>query len=146
MSEDKQKIVVGVDGSENANRALLWAIDRARETDAEIVAVYAIDLPPYLLTGFRPPMTAFDEEWRTGLKNQFEDDWLRPLKESGVPYHALIGDGDAAAAINQAADEQDATMVVLGRRGLGGFAGLLLGSVSDKVAHHSRKPVVLLSP
>jgi nucleotide-binding universal stress UspA family protein len=137
--------VVGVDGSENANRALLWAIDRARELDAEIVAVYAVARPPYLLTGIKPPISGFDEEWRTQLKSHFEDQWLRPLRKSGLPYHALMGDGDAAAVIKQAAEEHEADMIVLGRRGLGGFAGLLLGSVSDKVAHHSTRPVVLLS-
>jgi nucleotide-binding universal stress UspA family protein len=143
---ERKRILVGVDGSENAQRALQWAIDRARELDAEIVAVHAIELPSYLLAAYKPPITAFDEEWRNGIKSRFQDEWLRPLKDSGVPYRAVVGDGDPAAIVNQAAEEQDADMIVLGRRGLGGFTELLLGSVSEKVTHHSKRPVVLLSP
>jgi nucleotide-binding universal stress UspA family protein len=163
MKERKKRILVGVDGSEDARRALLWAIDHARELRAEIVAVHAVELPPYLLAGHGAPtttafdqewreditsrfQTAFDQEWRDSTKNRFQDQWLRPLKDSGVPYRAVVGDGDPAAVLTQAAEEQDVDMMVLGRRGLGGFPDLLLGSVSEKVTHHSRRPVVLLSP
>ena len=162
MNEREKRILVGVDGSENARRALLWAIDQARELEARILAVHAIELPPDLFAGYTPPttafdqewregimkrfQTAFDQEWREGIKNRFQDEWLRPLKHSGVPYRAIVGAGDPAAVLTQAAEEQDVDMMVLGRRGLGGFPELLLGRVSEKVTHHSRRPVVLLSP
>ena len=147
MNAPQKTIVVGVDGSQNAERGLRWAIEQAREANAQILAVYAISPPPYRAMGmYVSPAVGFDEEWLSQVKSVFQNEWCRPLKESGVPYRTFIGEGDPAAVIIRVADEQDADMIVLGRRGLGGFEALLLGSVSSKVAHHSHKPVLLISP
>jgi nucleotide-binding universal stress UspA family protein len=54
-------------------------------------------------------------------------------------------DGRPASVIADAADSVDADLVVVGRRGLGGVAELLLGSVSHELAHHCKCPVLLVS-
>jgi nucleotide-binding universal stress UspA family protein len=94
-----------------------WAIDRARDLETALVAVYVIESPPFLLIGYKAPVAGLDGDWREGLKNKFEGEWLRELKESGIPYRALMGERDA--------------MIVLGRRGLGRVPGAARGSVSE---------------
>lgn len=141
-----RRIVVGVDGSEPSAAALAWAIEMARGMHAEIVAVYGFDLPPDLSLGFAPVSAAmYEPDLRATLKRLLESDWTAPLKESGLPHQVLMRDGRPASVIIEAADEFEADIVVVGRRGRGGVAELLLGSVSHEVALHCRRPVLLIS-
>jgi nucleotide-binding universal stress UspA family protein len=141
-----RRIVVGVDGSEPSAAALAWAIEMARGMHAEIVAVFGLDVPVDLSLGFAPVSAAmYQPEWRATLKRMLEDEWTAPLKESGLPQRVLLEDGRPASVIIDVADAVDADIVVVGRRGKGGVAELLLGSVSHEVALHCRRPVLLIS-
>lgn len=138
-----KKIVVGVDGSEAGRGALEWSARLAKTMHSQVVAVYAIDAPlavpdPYALPFY------LDEKWRAGIKADFENKWLRPLKTAGVRYRAIMEDGRPASVILQVADREKAELIVVGRRGHGTVAELLLGSVSHEVVLHSRRPVLLV--
>jgi nucleotide-binding universal stress UspA family protein len=61
---------------------------------------------------------------------------------NGVPIEQVLVEGAPARALMRASE--DADLLVVGSRGLGGFKRLLLGSVSSQVAHHSRCPVVIV--
>jgi nucleotide-binding universal stress UspA family protein len=140
-----KRIVVGVDGSEPSAAALAWAITMASGMGCEIVAVYAIDYPVDLSLGFGPPAAAqYDPEWRAEIKRTFEEEWCAPLRQSGLPYRVMLEDGRPASVIVGAADSVDADVVVMGRRGRGGVAELLLGSASHEVALQSKRPVLLI--
>jgi nucleotide-binding universal stress UspA family protein len=144
-----KRIVVGVDGSEHAARALAWAIRFARQAGADIVAVLAIPPPNYMEYGVgygtlvTPP--ELDPEWRAQMTRAFEENWCRPLREAGVGYRTIVEDGRAASVIAAVAEREDADLVVVGRRGRGGVAELLLGSVSHELSHHCTCPVLLIS-
>lgn len=73
---------------------------------------------------------------------------LRPAREkldaAGVPYAFHIGMGDPAEVISQYAKEKACDQIILGTRGLGAVAGMLLGSVATKVLHLSDVPVLLV--
>lgn len=73
---------------------------------------------------------------------------LRPAREkldaAGVPHAFHIGIGDPAAVISQYAREKACDQIILGTRGLGAVAGMLLGSVAAKVIHLSDVPVLLV--
>lgn len=141
-----QRIVVGVDGSEPSAAALAWAIEMARGMRSEIVAVFGLEIPADLSLGFAPIAAAlYDPEWRATLKRELEEVWTASLKESGVPYRVEMWDGRPATVIVEVADSVDADIVVVGRRGRGGVAELLLGSVSHEVALHCRRPVLMIS-
>ncbi|HYL08090.1 MAG TPA: universal stress protein [Candidatus Udaeobacter sp.] len=142
-------IVVGVDGSEHADFALQWAVRMASGMGSEVIAVYAISPPVYIDSGFgyTPPVVQpqFDPEWRAAMKKEFESEWCKPLQESGVRYRTVMEDGRPASVIGQVADETGADVIVVGRRGRGEVAELLLGSVSHELVLHSKRPVLVIS-
>lgn len=144
-----ERIVVGVDGSEQGGAALNWAMGLARETGAEIVAVFAIAPVSYAAYGggFGLPMVPpeLDPEWRAGMQREFEDRWCQPLAGSGLRYRTVIEDGRPAGVIAAVAAREDADLVVVGRRGHREVTELLLGSVSHELSHHCSRPVLLIS-
>jgi nucleotide-binding universal stress UspA family protein len=78
--------------------------------------------------------------------HSFEQDWCAPLKDSGVRFKTRVVDGRPAPAISELAQRVHADLIVVGRRGRGSFAELLLGSVSQELTHHSKRPVLVVSP
>jgi nucleotide-binding universal stress UspA family protein len=144
-----KKIVVGVDGSVQSGQALAWAIRLAQASRAEIVAVFAIPPPSYYEfgAGYGVPVVPaeLDPEWRAEMRLDFEEKWCAPLAGSGLSYRLEVRDGRPAAVIGSVADEEEADLVVVGRRGRGGVAEMVLGSVSHELSHHCKHPVLLVS-
>lgn len=147
-----RRIVVGVDGSEGAARAVVWAARLARTTGAEVVAAHAIETPLFLdgyplVAGTIPhePWDVAWKEWREHEHELLEQRWCRPLAEAGVNYRAETIAGGPKALI-ELAESEDADAIVAGRRGRGGFAELVLGSFSHHLVHHSRRPVIVVPP
>lgn len=138
-----KKIVVGVDGSDAGKGAVEWTARMAKTLRSQVVAVYALDLPVALPDPYAIPFY-LDDKWRAGLQSELERKWCRPLKTAGVRYRALIQDGRPATVLLDVAEREKADLIVVGRRGRGEVAELLLGSVSHEVALHSRRPVVLV--
>jgi nucleotide-binding universal stress UspA family protein len=138
------RIVVGVDGSAGAARALAWAADHASRLDAEVVVVHSIDvalaIPPPTVAA--PPFV-IDDRVRADLRSAL-DEWCAPLRDAGIPHRALLYEGNPTAAISQIARDEHADLIVVGRRGHGGFAELLLGSVANSLAHHATIPIVIV--
>lgn len=141
-----KRIVVGLDGSAQSAAALEWAIGFARAFSAEVVAVHAIPFLAYAVDfyGMAPPIQ-YDPEWAAAMKRQFEQEWCKPLRESGLPYRTVLKNGRPASLIAETAESVDADLVVVGRRGLGGVAEVLLGSVSHELSLHCKRPVLLIS-
>jgi nucleotide-binding universal stress UspA family protein len=138
-----KRIVVGVDGSDSGKAALTWTVRFAKAVRAQVVAVYALELPVALPEPYAMPLL-FDEKWRAGLKKEFEQTWCRPLHNSGLKYTAVMLDGRPATVIADVADQTKADVIVVGRRGRGEVAELLLGSVSHELSLHSKRPVLLV--
>jgi nucleotide-binding universal stress UspA family protein len=139
-----RRIAIGVDGSESSAAALKWAIRLAKAMGSQVIAVYAIDIPVYFPEPEELPFV-LDQEWRAGLKSEFENKWCKPLKIAGVRYRAVMEDGRAATVITDVAEREKADVIVVGRRGRGGVAELLLGSTSHELVLHSRLPVLVVS-
>ncbi len=139
-----ERIVVGIDGSETAQRSLCWAVEEARLHHAALEVVHAWQLPigaafPYSPAAFDP--TDFEDAARKTVDAALERiDKTRLAR----PIERIVTPGGPATAILEAAKGAD--LVVVGSRGLGGFKGLLLGSVSHQVAHHVTCPVVIIPP
>jgi len=135
-------IVVGVDGSEPSLAALRWALDEARLREARVVAVYVWLFPSLAARHGEIPPLGFE-----GLRRSAEellDEALEAVADSaeGVEVERVVAEGAPPERLVAVAD--GAELLVLGSRGLGGFAGLLLGSVSQQCAHHARCPVVIV--
>ena len=139
------RIVVGVDGSTNGERALRWAIEEARLRDAELELVVAVP-SARLFDAVTAARSREDlEASATSLLEQVLDEVVLPsLDTSEVTVHRTVRTGAAAEALVEAA--QGADLLVVGARGQGGFRGLLLGSVAQQVVSHSPCPVVVVVP
>ncbi|GAA1452562.1 universal stress protein [Nocardiopsis tropica] len=142
------RIVVGVDGSETARRALGLAYDLAAESGAELVVVHSWEVPypydPVAMTaaGYLPQEDLFErqsEELVAGLLAEVVDERREDLD---VEVSVVRTQNSPVSAILEAAEGADA--VVVGSRGRGTVRGLLLGSVSQGVLHRSRIPVIVL--
>lgn len=130
-----ERIVVGVDGSEGALRALQWALDDARAREAAVTVVQASD------------RRRFAKANRSGgpPDGSLIADALARSDTDGVStIDRVMVDDSAANALLAAAE--DATQIVVGSRGRGGFARLLLGSVSQHVVNHAPCVTVVVPP
>jgi nucleotide-binding universal stress UspA family protein len=135
----RPRVVVGVDGSATAQRALDWAVEEARLRQAVLEVVHAWN-PPSLAV----PTMALDYGIFDDAAHAIVADALDQVDTSGLPGPVLrvIKVGTGGRVLVEQADGAD--VVVVGSRGRGGFTGLLLGSVSTQVAHHAACPVVVL--
>ncbi|NDD73008.1 MAG: universal stress protein [Actinobacteria bacterium] len=121
------KIVVGVDGSESSVTALRWALGEARLRDAQVEAIHTWSLTPMVdPMGFASYVPV--EELGVAAKNVVETVMKRVEEFVGkTKVSTKISRGPAAATLLEAA--KDAELLVVGRRGHGGFMGLLLKSI-----------------
>ncbi len=138
-----KRIVAGVDGSEAGKHALEWTARLAKALHSEVIAVYAIDVPVAVPDPYAIPFY-LDDKWRARIAADFQNKWLRPLKTAGVKYRGIIEDGRPASVLLEVAEREEAELIVVGRRGHGEVAELLLGSVSHEVVLHSKRPVLLI--
>jgi len=128
-------MVVGTDGSETADIALRRAVGLAALTGARLHVVSAYEPAPARVGGNQPVAEA--AEWSVGP--DFEVDAVLQRAEGvarggGVEIELHAPKGDAADAVIEVANEQDADLIVLGSRGMRG-ARRVLGSVPNKVSH-----------
>lgn len=138
-----QKIVVGVDGSPGARRALEWALEEAPLRAATVVAVHAWQLPYVVSTPLGVVSVPVDDDATAEAEAELAAviDEVAATHPS-TPVERQVVFGSPAAALIEAG--ADAALIVVGSRGRGGFAGLLLGSVSHQLAHHAPCPVVIV--
>lgn len=132
-----KRIVVGVDGSAVAAAALAWAAQLAASSGAEVVVATAFwpaesELPP----------DRYDE-LEAAATRSLEAEWSAPAREAGVEYRTVLCEGEPAALL-EAAEAEDADLLVVGTRGRGGFAGLHVGSVAHHLAHHTTRPLAIV--
>ena len=134
-----ERIVLAVDGSEPAQRALPVAADIASKYGSEVIAVHVLEQQ----LGRGGPI-AFDT---TEEATRVADDAARTLKDVGVSARAEARAalaGRAAQEIMDVATSEDAGLIVMGSRGMSDWQGLLIGSVAHKVVHLSSVPVLIV--
>lgn len=144
MTSEKPLIVVGNDGSDAAEPALRWALDQGRAVGGRVQVLRAWTMtsaprPESQTAGYIPPMEDFEDAVLKELRAACADT-LADYGDVEVEYVAKRG--APADGLLEAAASAD--LLVVGARGLGGFRGLALGSVSDKVSRHAPCPVVIV--
>lgn len=143
MRSQQRPIVVGIDGSAAAERAARWAAEQARDRGAPLELVHALTWP---YEGVAVTSNE-DRDMEKGLRSGAEQLLAKLADElAGVLPADRIGwrveQGDPVAAL--CADSANCQEIVLGNRGIGGIAGLLIGSTATAVAQAARCPVVVL--
>jgi nucleotide-binding universal stress UspA family protein len=141
----KNLVVVGVDHSPGARVALAFAADEARLRGAKLRAVHAWQYS-YIgstdLEGAIPTTAADLHKLQAAAEESLEGSIAEALPRSDLEIEQRVVEGAPAAVLVEAS--RDADLLVVGSRGHGGFAQLLLGSVSQQCAHHAECPVVIV--
>jgi nucleotide-binding universal stress UspA family protein len=138
-------IVVGVDGSEHSQQVLEWAVKEAgaRKTSLTVLTVWQVAGNHW--TG-NPEVYPADQAETEKMRQAAEDAARKAVEAAGAPGPASVTvravTGIAAQELLSASN--DADLVVVGARGGGGFARLMLGSTSNQVVGHSAAPVVVI--
>jgi nucleotide-binding universal stress UspA family protein len=141
-------ILVPLDGSPLAERALPIALDIARRTAGTVHLVRAHS--PLALVGaagegvLTQDMLQSDELLRDRARQYLEAAAARVGAEWGVTVHSHAEDGSPSGLITEIADRIEATLIVMTTHGKGGFAPAWLGSITDAVIRHSHRPVLAL--
>lgn len=136
----RPRIVVGVDGSAGSRRALVWAVDEARRRGARLDVVHAWTGPSVVGAGLaftHYPYVELEESATAVLEAS-----IASVDVQGVEVHRIRASGSPPWMLARAAE--GAELLVVGSRGRGGFARLILGSVSQQCAHHAPCPVVIV--
>ena len=140
-------VIVGVDGSDHSRYALRWAMQEAvlRHVPLTVLTVHPDPVRPAtgIYWGLRTyPENSFDPDLVRAAVQEFVDKVASEIGGTVPEVTVSVATGDAAEELLRAS--RDADLLVVGSRGGGGFARLLLGSVSSQVMHHAECPVVAI--
>jgi nucleotide-binding universal stress UspA family protein len=140
-----KRIAVGIDGSPGAINALVWALDESARAAATVDVVHAWQ-PPMVVSAVGIPGRPWDITEYELHARQVIDDSIKTAEQACTrdfgPVTGLAVEGHTSAVLIDASRRAD--LLVVGSRGLGGFKGLLLGSVSQRCLHHASCPVVVV--
>jgi nucleotide-binding universal stress UspA family protein len=135
-----RKILVAVDGSQYASAALDVAVDMARRYNASLCLLHAF---PHVSDLLGTPQYEYLLAARSMIGRQLLEGAQAQVGDA-VPAETQLIEGPPAQAILRVAEEDGCDMIVLGSRGHGQLAGLLLGSVSSTVAQRAHCPVLIV--
>lgn len=134
-------IVLAVDGSESSDRALTYAGDLAKQSGGRVVAVHIKEL---IAGRFAGPVHVDEDEIQTKIRRQVKD-----LSDAGVniavEMHSTMT-GGPAPVIAEAAARENADVIVTGTRGHTALAGVIVGSVAQRLLHVAPCPVLVVPP
>lgn len=140
------KLLVAFDGSTQSQKALEWAIDIIEHTHANLL-IASVVTPPIVYSGFDqnsgmmlgPLWEIAEQETQKVLDTAYTY-----CQERNVPAQTILLHGIPDDEIIKYAHQEEISMIVCGTRGLGGFEGLLLGSVAQKLVTYAKMPVLVI--
>jgi nucleotide-binding universal stress UspA family protein len=136
-----KKILLPVDGSESSKLAMKNALGIVDTMKSELVLLYVTGVIPGFITG-QPKEEALQSQMEEA--NQILAPYREFLIEHRVNFNEVIMPGfNAGEKICVAAGEQKCDLIVMGSRGLGDWAGMMLGSVTHRVLSHCEIPVLV---
>lgn len=141
------RIVVPVDGSKLAERALALAVPLAEQHGARLIVLHAhTPMLPLFLGGAAPVRdSALDEDQRQEQVRYVSRLAKRLAKQTSAPVEGVFRDGPVVETITKVAAEGRAPLIVMCTHGRGGFKRFWLGSVADRLIRHATVPVLLLT-
>lgn len=135
-------IVWSTDGSDGADQALPVVKELAKQSGAKVVAAHCVELTLAGKGGGRMTRYPNEDEFQAKIEGQ-----VRELSAAGVPANLTVTTtavGSVAHAVAEVAREDDADLIVAGSRGDTVLGGLLLGSVTQRLLHVARCPVLVV--
>jgi nucleotide-binding universal stress UspA family protein len=139
------KLLVAIDGSDHARRALDYALSLAKENSAVGLHILTVQPEPNVYGEIQVYIT---QEHMAQLQRQHSEGLLAPALQAarvaGVAHTSEIVVGDAASMITKRAEELGCDGIVIGTQGRNAIASALMGSVAFKVVHLTKLPVTLV--
>ena len=138
-------IVVGVDGSDTSLRAAEKAAVLARANQAKLFLVTVVRPPEgwWGIGGAPPPPEALSAALAEGRREVLAETEAK-LDLEGIDYETIEELGDPATRLMAVCEDQNADLLVIGRRGAGLFERVILGSVADRICHLAPCPVLVV--
>jgi nucleotide-binding universal stress UspA family protein len=138
-------IVVGVDGSDHSRQVLEWAVKEAGLRNASLTVLAVWQVAGNYWTG-NPEVYPADQAEAEKVRQAAEEATRKAVDAVGAPGPASVTVRAVSGIASQelVSASSDADLVVLGSRGGGGFAQLMLGSTTNQVVNHSTAPVVVI--
>ncbi len=142
-------ILVPTDGSEQAKNALKHAALYAQKWGASITILSVVPPPTPMILG----EVQFNRDFSLDLDKAYTAYHLGVLEEAkqtlrskfpDVPVNTQLKKGNVALKIVEASEDEDVDLIIVGSRGHSGLSSLLLGSVSNYVVNHCKKPVLVV--
>jgi len=141
-----EKILVPLDGSALAERALRHAEEIARGARSEIVLLQAVNLPMPVVP---EAVLAPDGKWLAEAKKdaaRYLDGIAKPLRDAGMRIRTIVDERPPADAILHVATREEVDLIVMSTHGRGGLSRLLMGSVAETVFRATSRTVMLVKP
>jgi len=135
------KILVAVDGSESAKRAFEKSVYLAKQCNSRLDMIHVVLDSTY--GGDSAATFQLIEELKERGKKLL-DECKNEAMRNGIQVETLLKLGDHAQVLIETANKGDYELIMMGSRGLSPFKELLLGSVSFKVMHHAKCPVMVV--
>ena len=139
-----RKILVAMDGSPSAMRALAYVLGQASRETVNVQLMYVHFIPPF----YENPGAYVRRDENRRFANKRAKAALGPavrkLTRAGIEHQAMVKLGDEAPEIARAATQLKCESIVMGSRGLGAIKSLILGSTAMKVIHLATVPVTLI--
>ncbi len=144
MSDPRETIVVGTDGSKESQFAVRWAAGLAAKLGARVILIFAFEPLAELEKTPAPKAPVDVPAIRERHRHELENDWARPLALAGIEFKTRLVEDTPTEALVAAAVEHDATLVVIGSHGSSGWRDLILGSVATALPTQLGRPVVIV--
>lgn len=151
-----KKILVPTDFSEQANYALNFAYQIAKNSGAEIFLINIVDYPGLstvwgggmnVIGGAEPPLDNLDEAFIKNLLDKSKDEMnnmVKDMNHDDVLIHQLVEVGNPYYVIAEKIEQEAVNMVIMGSKGASGLEEVLIGSNTEKVVRHSKCPVITI--
>ena len=136
-------ILVPVDGSDNSYRALDAAFLFSEKLGSNITVIHVMEQVPITHIGSEKQINEFLEAYKKE-NQEILSKCSEIAAQKGLTINTYLLEGNPASAILDFSKKEKFDLLIMGRRGLGKFKELILGSISNKIVHHSQSAVLLI--
>ncbi len=139
-----KNIILAYDGSDNAKRALDIAIDLAKKYESKLIIIEVIDTAILSGMGLAPVPSEVIQQIYDKANNDVKEAKDKALNSGVKDVETVTVEGDPASTILDIAGKSGADLIVTGSRGLSTIKRIFLGSVSSRIVHEAKIPVLVV--